>query len=270
MSFHTDKGQTERLKDIYSPEGSALRDLQLRMLELLRAVDIICKKHNIFYWLSSGTLLGAVRHGGFIPWDDDIDIELLREDYLKLIDILPKELPEEYLLQTINSDSGYVYLYAKVRDTKSYIEEKCVFNKHFKYKGAFIDIFPLEPTSKHLAKIASVCYNRMCLGIVEKSKAGPAFRFNYNLLTNIVFPLFRLISPSYRKGIVHHTYGVGFLDYERRLEEVFPLSKVTFEGYEFSAPNDSDAYLKRLYGNDYMKIPDNIENHITETNIKIW
>lgn len=144
--------QTERLKETYNPEGSALRNLQLRMLEILKSVDAICKKHNIPYWLSSGTLLGAVRHDGFIPWDDDIDIELLREDYLKLLDILPKELPEEYVLQTTDTDSGYVYLYAKVRDTNSYIEEKCVFNKHFEYKGAFIDIFPLEPTYKIFSK----------------------------------------------------------------------------------------------------------------------
>lgn len=262
--------QTERLKETYNPEGSALRNLQLRMLEILKSVDAICKKHDIPYWLSSGTLLGAIRHGGFIPWDDDIDIELLREDYLKLLDILPKELPEEYVLQTTDTDSGYVYLYAKVRDTNSYIEEKCVFNKHFEYKGAFIDIFPLEPTYKIFSKIASVCYNRMCLGVVEKSKTGQAFRFNYNLLTKIVFPLLRFISPSFNKGMIHYTYGVGFLNEEKKLEEIFPLCKLSFEGHEFNAPKDCDTYLKRLYGNDYMKIPDNIENHIADTNIKIW
>lgn len=266
----THKMKTENLKDVYNPEGSSLRTLQLRMLEILKSVDAVCKKHNIPYWLSSGTLLGAVRHEGFIPWDDDIDIELLRDDYQKLLKILPQELPEEYVLQTTETDSGYVYLYAKVRDTNSYIEEKCVFNKHFQYNGAFIDIFPLEPTNKRLAKIASVCYNRMCLGIVGKNKVNPTFRFSYTLLTQLIFPLFRFISPSYRKGIVHHTYGVGFLNYERRIEEVFPLSKVAFEGYEFNAPNNCDAYLKRLYGDDYMKIPDNIEYHIAETNIKIW
>ena len=67
----------------YNPDGSLLRELQLRMLEILKCVDSICEKHNIRYWLSSGTLLGAVRHGGFIPWDDDIDILMPREDYEK-------------------------------------------------------------------------------------------------------------------------------------------------------------------------------------------
>ena len=85
------------LRERFNPEGSILRRQQLRMLELLDAVDCICKKHNIPYWLSSGTLIGAARHNGFIPWDDDLDIEILRSDYLRLIKILPQELPGKAL-----------------------------------------------------------------------------------------------------------------------------------------------------------------------------
>ena len=76
------------LRQRYNPDNSQLRALQIRMLEILICIDQICQEHDIPYWLGSGTLLGAVRHGGFIPWDDDIDIELLRADYLKLIKIL--------------------------------------------------------------------------------------------------------------------------------------------------------------------------------------
>lgn len=265
-----DNQTREKLRKQYNPEGSDLRTLQMRMLEILKCVDAICQKHNIPYWLSSGTVLGAVRHGGFIPWDDDVDIELLREDYLKLLEILPQELPSNYVLHTRETDSEYVYLFAKVRDTHSYIEEKNVFNKDFLYKGAFIDIFPLESTSRGLRKIADVCYNRMCFSIVRKSKVNRLFKVNYWLLTNIMFPFFRLISPLNDKGIVHHTYGVGWLNNERRLSEIFPLGKVFFEGYEFNAPKNCDAYLKRLYGDNYMKIPDNAEFHIADVKIKIW
>ena len=68
------------LRDKYSPYGSPLRRQQMRMLEILLEIDRICKRHGIQYWLSSGTLIGAARHGGFIPWDDDLDIEMMRED----------------------------------------------------------------------------------------------------------------------------------------------------------------------------------------------
>lgn len=69
-----------------------LRNVQLLYIELLRFVDNVCKKHNIDYWLEGGTLIGAVRHGGFIPWDDDIDLSIMRKDYEKLIKILPEEI----------------------------------------------------------------------------------------------------------------------------------------------------------------------------------
>lgn len=73
----------KKLRAEYNPDGSLLRRQQMRMLEILLHIDKICKENNIPYWLSSGTLLGAVRHEGFIPWDDDVDIEMMREDYLR-------------------------------------------------------------------------------------------------------------------------------------------------------------------------------------------
>ena len=82
------------LKERFNPEGSLLRRQQNRMTEMLVFIDGVCRKHNIKYWLCSGTLLGCIRHGGYIPWDDDLDIEMLREDYLKLLKVLPSELPD--------------------------------------------------------------------------------------------------------------------------------------------------------------------------------
>ncbi|MBR2061575.1 MAG: LicD family protein, partial [Tidjanibacter sp.] len=76
------------LRARYNPDGSALRRDQLELLRMLQVVAEICQKHNISWWLSSGTLLGAARHGGFIPWDDDMDIVLLRKDYKRLAKIL--------------------------------------------------------------------------------------------------------------------------------------------------------------------------------------
>ena len=78
------------LRKRFNPDGSLLRRQQLRMLELLEVIDVICRKHQIPYWLSSGTLIGAARHKGFIPWDDDLDIEMLRSDYLRLLKVFLK------------------------------------------------------------------------------------------------------------------------------------------------------------------------------------
>src|SRR3954468_21006016 len=101
---------------IYNPEGSELRRAQLKMLEILEAFDKICRKHNINYWLVCGTLLGARRHGGFIPWDDDLDIAILQSDYDKLMLILKEELPEHLKLQTQETDKKYWYFHPKIRD----------------------------------------------------------------------------------------------------------------------------------------------------------
>ena len=94
----------EELRKRFNPEGSMLRRQQMRMLEILLEVDRICKKHDIPYWLSSGTLIGAMRHDGFIPWDDDLDIEMLRSDYLRLMEVLPKELPD-WLARTTSTST---------------------------------------------------------------------------------------------------------------------------------------------------------------------
>src|SRR3954464_7150764 len=104
---------------LYNPEGSELRRMQMKMLEILDAFDVICRKHDINYWLACGTLLGARRHGGFIPWDDDLDVVVLQRDYKNLLSILKEELPENLKLQARGTDKYYWYYYAKIRDTRS-------------------------------------------------------------------------------------------------------------------------------------------------------
>ena len=111
------------LRKRFNPDGSLLRRQQLRMLELLEVIDVICRKHQIPYWLSSGTLIGAARHKGFIPWDDDLDIEMLRSDYLRLLKVLPQELPDNLALQTNETDPNYIFIYGKLRDKDSHLEE---------------------------------------------------------------------------------------------------------------------------------------------------
>ena len=259
---------TPALRAQYSPDGSTLRNAQLRMLDILKCVDEICQRHGLKYWLTCATLLGAVRHGGFVPWDDDLDIAMMRDDYQKLLEILPSELPENLELQSDVTEPGYVYLYAKVRDKNSSIRETCDVNKRFKNQGLFIDIFPMEVSSFALCKVAAPLFNRLIFNVALKHGTDNAFyKFNRKLLLNFVFPCFRGLSVLAPKDRVHHTFGVNFLQ-EKTLDMIFPLSKVIFEGYEFNAPADPDAYLTRHFGN-YMELPKDIKPVHAEE-IKIW
>ena len=119
--------------------------LWLCLLDMLECVAAICDKHGLTYYLGGGTLLGAVRHGGIIPWDDDIDIHLMREDYDRLQEILPNELPRHYFMQNSATDPEYTITHLKIRDARYsaiplyHVREHAVYNM-----GAFLDIFPLD------------------------------------------------------------------------------------------------------------------------------
>lgn len=240
----------------HNPDGSLLRNHQMRILDILCEVDKICRRHNLKYWLCSGTLLGAVRHGGFIPWDDDIDIEMPMGDYKKFLKIAPKELSENFVVQTDETDSGYFYTFAKVRDLNSYLAEDNHFDRIFQYQGVFIDIFPIERTNRlwhwislrthgHCYKILknkrnsdSTCVRQTkCILKIEKAVIYPILRFLSKITPN---------TPFYAMGV---PYAL-----ERKDEYVYPLQEISFEGHSFLAPNNTDSYLKAQYG-DYMKFP---------------
>lgn len=133
----------EELRAKYNPEGSDLRRAQLRMLDMLLYLDKVCKENEITYWLAAGTCLGAVRHGGFIPWDDDIDIFMMENEYKKLIDLILSNPHPQFKIQIKKTDSNYFLSWAKLRDTHSKnigLKSKSL----AKYCGLTIDIFPLS------------------------------------------------------------------------------------------------------------------------------
>ena len=141
MSRVYNTGETdESLKSEYNPEGSDLRRAQLRMLEMLVFLDRICKENNLEYILGDGTLLGAVRHGGYIPWDDDLDVYMPAGDINRLAKIVNSG-DYDFVVQTHQSDKGFVRQCAVLRDLKSeYIKSEFVHNQR-KYRGLQIDLF---------------------------------------------------------------------------------------------------------------------------------
>ncbi len=259
----------DALRQKFNPDGSLLRRQQLRMLELLVEVDRICRKHGIRYWLSSGTLIGAARHKGFIPWDDDLDIEMLLPDYKRLMKVLPQELPDTMALQSVETDPNYFFFYAKVRDRRSHLEESNRYDRVWKERGIYIDIFPFykqplwahilsEKTQGHVYKIM----NRMGEGDKEMWKVRAITRFN----RFIVHPVLKLFCKLSR---ARETYGLGIPYHDpRHLEDIFPLTEMEFEGHMFPVPKDTHKVLTLKYG-DYMQLPnvDQINLHVGELSI---
>lgn len=246
----------EALRRKFNPEGSVLRRQQHRMLEILLEVDRICKKHNIRYWLSSGTLIGAVRHKGFIPWDDDLDIEMLLPDYERLMRVLPDELPSTMALQSQDTDPNYFFFYAKVRDRRSHLEEGNRYDRVWKEQGIYIDIFPFykQPLWIHMLseKLQGHVYkimNRMGDSNREMWKVRAITRFN----RYVSYPVLRLLC---RMSKARETYGLGIPYHDpRHMEDIFPLTTTEFEGHQMPIPGNVHAALTLKYG-DYMRMPD--------------
>lgn len=253
------------LRERFNPDGSQLRRQQLRMLELLEVIDRICQKHNIPYWLSSGTLIGAVRHKGFIPWDDDLDIEMLRKDYLRLTKVLSKELPPNYALQTNETDENYIFIYGKLRDCNSYLEETTGYDRIFREQGIYIDIFPLERVPHFLGWVAGhlqgQIYNQLNNKQLDKETMLKRIHRIYTFNTRFAFPILRFISKFCLGKAIRHSFGTVYFK-PRYMADIFPLSKIEFEGKMFPVPRDTDKYLRQIYG-DYMKLPnlDKIHPH---------
>lgn len=264
----------QNLRQEYNPDGSDLRNLQLKMLDILETVTSIADKHNINYWISGGTLLGAIRHKGFIPWDDDIDIELLYPDYKKLLKVLRQELPPDLYLQT-PSDKGYRLLFSKVRDKHSIVIEDDDADNRYNEKGIFIDIFPEERSYKWMKTFVDFFYGRS----FRRLKRGQAFKSAHHFYEyTLSLPLYpigillkylaRFICTLTKPKTILHSYGIGNSTIHH-ISYLLPTSKVTFEGKEFSAPKNPDTYLQKQYGR-YMEIPskDNRNTHFLKVRYK--
>lgn len=243
-----------------------LRALQLKELECLKEIDRLCRKHKIEYFLSWGSAIGAIRHKGFIPWDDDIDVSMKMDDYLRFKEVCAQELDAKYFYQDWESDPYYYSSWAKIRinDTTSVMADMVDYPTH---NGICIDIFPLLPypyakldkRDAWLAKLVTFFSSKR----LNEYHLGKYFYENDKLkyFTSAFCDFVR--DHAYAK-LIHshkheecnyylcngcHIYDVSFPKaiYEESIE-------VPFEDAMFMINKEYDACLRSYYG-DYMQLP---------------
>lgn len=242
----------EALRQRYNPDGSRLRHDQLELMKMLRVVTDICDANGIQWWLSSGTLLGAARHQGFIPWDDDLDIVLLKRDCKRLEKLLLKLDHEEYVYHSMSSDVDYTNIFGKFRKREGHIESSSRRYDYYKWAGIGFDIFAIEKTNYFAARAATVIYHNLQhptsyirWGWLRK----PLIRLIEGFSLGIVNPILRLIGLINPRGEYHYVLGTGWARHTFYMKDTLPLTTTHFEGEEWPAPKDMDAYLTNVYGN---------------------
>lgn len=251
-----------------------LAQAKLVMLKLLRVFDDICRKNNLNYWLDGGTLIGAIRHNGFIPWDDDIDVAMLYDDYERFIKLALQELPDDVFLQTGKSDKEYPLFFAKLRDKYSTYEEENVARLHC-HKGIFMDIFPMDyvkhsGTQRNL-KLFLHGTNYTDLHSPIKSFVQRTIgRFNRKMILSLKWPVFHCLNKMFHTDYQNASKLAYCMEvnevFQYSKESIFPLKEKVFEGYTFFVPANYDAYLREYFG-DYMQLPPEDQRNVHHMDI---
>lgn len=246
------------------------KKLQKLQLEILLQLDEICDRNNVKYSLAYGTLLGAVRHEGFIPWDDDIDVYMLREEFIKFKKIINSCLSDDYFYQSHETDSEYYFSIDKIRINNTLFKEQAL-SDHNIHHGVYIDIFPIDnvPENKILEVVQSVEY-ALLRKIMNSKDINLKYRHGlkkvYAILIRIIFcfiskeKLFTIqqkvamryndqktkrVKNFWSNVIKRNTY---------KIECFTELEKIPFENYYFMASKHRNEMLQQFYG-DFMKLP---------------
>lgn len=221
-----------------------IRDIQLANLALLKELDYVCKENWLTYWLDGGTLLGAIRHKGFIPWDDDIDTAMLREDYEKVINAFKKSSRNPDIFADYVRDKNNNYI-IKIR--------------HKKCPRLFVDIFPWDSYGECLTLNEQIKKTKELKDIRQYFKNSQTD--NQTLKKQLHETMSEKVLSKSSKEKSDYVWGIDFnhpwKNWFTKYDVLHPLNKIIFEGEEFPCLNNPDAFLKRLYG-DYMSYPKKI------------
>ena len=248
-------------------EKISLEEAKQIMLSILKEIDKVCKEHNINYWLDGGTLLGAIRHKGFIPWDDDIDIAMLREDFEKFKKVAKLKMKEDFYLEIFDLENIFKGMPLKVRAKNTIYIEKWD-KKNSKKKGIFIDVFPFDRFSLNKKELRKELFPKYLYQLKTMRFWIKGLTIK-NILKAIAIVILKLIPNKYviylnkkyylkslkmkNNTLIGYGYGLTWRNVYN-YKDIFPLKKAKFEKSDFPIPKNYDKVLKILYG-DYMIIP---------------
>ncbi len=256
-----------RLNYVISPEMKRVWGTSLEMAEKLVEV---CRRNNLKCWMDSGTLLGAVRHEGFIPWDDDIDFVMLRKDYDKLVQIADKEFTHPYFFQTTYSDRDYYRGHAQLRDVRTSSLSMDELNKEY-CRGIDIDIFVLDgfienPVLRFLHRTTTMCIKKTLRGYLshphENKSFGKKLLSGVSKLIYSVVPyrkafalyehMFRMIDEDTHKRVSVSAYRYSNRKRIRLRSSYDDTVWMPFEGMMLPAPANTEDALVCYFGKEYM------------------
>ena len=268
----------KNLKNISREESKKI------MMDILKDISNFCDENSIRYYLAAGTLIGAIRHKGFIPWDDDIDIEIPRADYNRFIKLYREK--GKYTI-CIPFEKNSIYLYAKVYDNKTVKYESGIDYTHFEPLGVDIDIFPIDgqPDEKHYNSFVRDVKIRRFLHLMFYNSIS-SLKNKISFKSRILRVICHIISKNvfcylYLKSATKYSFEnstiAGFitpykgydLKHRHRKEVYQDRVKVQFEDGLFWAPIGYDEYLRDVYGN-YMQLPPIEQQQTHHTNNVFW
>ena len=251
-----------------------MNDIQKVILEIYKSIKKICDAHGISYYAVGGTCIGAVRHNGFIPWDDDLDIAIPIEQYGILCRYLNKELPEQYELRTCRDVRHTAYIYSKVVDKRTTYIEKTEFDNPDAYKGIFVDVMPMSgipanKIGKLLFDLRLVSYSILNYSL-RWSDIDSNEKITWRILKRAVHSLhgtnYQYYSEKWMKMLRSHPFapaaltGYTWWSTLKRKKLSYPKSwfddtvEVKFEDTTIKCPAGYDKYLTAQFGN-YLQLP---------------
>ena len=259
-----------------------LKKLHEVEIEILDEFVKICDIYNLEYFLVGGTLIGAVRHKGFIPWDDDIDVAMPRNDYEKFLEIADKELDKKYMIDNKNTNPKYYLNFTKIRKKNTIFEQDFQINYNGP-KGIWIDVFPLDEVKSFDNKLIPIQrkINDIIFRLVHykngfvlgkkcntlKKFLGKIVFFKNTTLLNWQDKLLRMQDNKGGNFVLNFasTYNYKKEIFEKKA--YFPAKELEFEGRKYKVPNQYKVILNQVYG-DYMKLPPK-EKQITHNPVRL-